>query len=59
VSAAAAKPALLVFVTGEASAGLGDDAQEVQAGTWVHAPAGPKHSIEARTPVVMLLVLLK
>src|SRR5262245_46087953 len=30
-----------------------------QAGTWVHMPAGLKHSIKARTPVVMLLVLLK
>jgi hypothetical protein len=33
--------------------------QEAQAGTWVHTPANLKHSIEARTPVVMLLVMLK
>ncbi len=39
--------------------GLGDDVQEAQAGTWVHMPAGLKHSIKAKTPVVMLLVLLK
>lgn len=55
----AAKPAMLFFVKGEASVGLGDDMQEAQAGTWVHMPAGLKHSIKAKTPVVMLLVLLK
>jgi len=55
----AAKPAMLFFVKGEASVGLGDDVQEAQAGTWVHMPANPKHSIKAKTPVVMLLVLLK
>lgn len=55
----AAKPAMLFFVKGEAIVGLGDDLQEAQAGTWVHMPAGLKHSIRAKTPVVMLLVLLK
>ena len=55
----AAKPAMLFFVKGEATVGLGDDMQEAQAGTWVHMPAGLKHSIKAKTPVVMLLVLLK
>jgi len=55
----AAKPALLFFVKGEASVGLGDDKQEAKAGTLVHMPANLKHSIQARTPVVMLLVLLK
>lgn len=55
----AAKPAMLFFVKGEADVGLGDDMQEAQTGTWVHMPAGLKHSIKAKTPVVMLLVLLK
>jgi quercetin dioxygenase-like cupin family protein len=55
----AAKPAMLYFVKGEASVGLGDDVQEARAGTWVHMSANLKHSIRARTPVVMLLVLLK
>jgi quercetin dioxygenase-like cupin family protein len=55
----AAKPAMLFFVKGEATVGLGEDVQEAQAGTWVHMPAGLKHSIKAKTPVVMLLVLLK
>ncbi len=58
----AAKPAVLYFLKGEASVGLGDDVQEAQAATWVHMPANLKHSInsiKAKTPVVMLLVLLK
>lgn len=55
----AAKPALLYFVQGEATVGLGDDVQEARAGTFVHMPAGLKHAIRAKTPVVMLLVLLK
>ena len=55
----AAKPAMLFFVKGEATVGLGDEAQEAQVGTWVHMPANLKHSIMAKTPVVMLLVLLK
>ena len=50
---------MLFFVKGEATVGLGDDVKEAQAGTWVHMPAGHKHSIKAKTPVVMLLVLLK
>ena len=54
----AAKPAMLFFVKGEATVGLGDDVQEAQPGTWVHMPANLKHSIKAKTPVVMLLVLL-
>ena len=55
----AAKPAMLIFVKGEATVGLGDDLQQAQVGTWVHMPAGLTHSIKAKTPVVMLLVLLK
>jgi quercetin dioxygenase-like cupin family protein len=38
---------------------LGDNRQETQAGTWVHMPPGLKHPTKAKTPVVMLLVLLK
>jgi quercetin dioxygenase-like cupin family protein len=50
---------MLYFVKGEASVGLGGDVQNAQAGTWVHMPANLKHSINGKTPVVMLLVLLK
>jgi quercetin dioxygenase-like cupin family protein len=55
----AAKPALLFFVKGEATVGLGDEEKDAGTGTWVHMTAGLKHSIKAKTPTVMLLVLLK
>lgn len=55
----ASKPAMLFFVKGEASVGLGDDVKDAGAGTFVHMAPGLKHSIKAKTPVVMLLVLLK
>jgi quercetin dioxygenase-like cupin family protein len=55
----AAKPALLFFVKGEASIGLGEQMKETQTGTFVHMTAGLKHSIKAKSPTVMLLVLLK
>lgn len=55
----AAKPAMLLFIQGQASIGLGEDSRDAIPGTWVHMPAGLRHSIKANTPVVMLLVLLK
>ena len=55
----AAKPAMLFFVKGEATVGLGDDFQDAQAGTWIYMATGLKHSINAKSPMVMLLILLK
>lgn len=55
----ASKPAMLFFVKGEAVVGLGNDTKDAGVGTFVHMAAGLKHSIMAKTPVVMLLVLLK
>lgn len=55
----AAKPAFMYFVKGEASVGLGDDVLVAQTGTWIHMAANLKHSIKAKSPAVMLLVLLK
>jgi quercetin dioxygenase-like cupin family protein len=55
----AAKPAMLFFVQGEAKLTLGDDAVEARPGTRVRMPTGLRHSIQATTPVVMLLLLLK
>jgi hypothetical protein len=31
----------------------------LKAGTWVHMATGLRHSIQAKTPVVLLLLLLK
>jgi quercetin dioxygenase-like cupin family protein len=55
----ASMPAILHFLQGEATVTLGDDKHEAKAGTWVHMPTGQRHSIQAKTPVVMLLLLMK
>lgn len=53
------KPAVMHFLKGEATVTLGDDAIEVGPGAWIHMAAGLRHSICTRTPVLMLLLLLK
>jgi quercetin dioxygenase-like cupin family protein len=55
----ASMPAVLHFVQGEATLTLGGDTVEAKPGTWVRMPAELQHSIQARTPLVMLLLLLK
>lgn len=55
----AALPAVLHFLQGEAGLVLGDDHMDAQAGTWVHMPPHLPHSIHARTPIVMVLYLLR
>jgi quercetin dioxygenase-like cupin family protein len=55
----ASMPAMLHFLQGEAALTLDDDTLEARPGTWVHMPTGQRHSIRAKTPVVMLLLLLK
>ncbi len=55
----ASQPALLYFVQGEARLILGDDQMDAHPGTWVHMQPQLPHSVFARTPLVMLLVLLR
>jgi quercetin dioxygenase-like cupin family protein len=55
----ASMPAILHFLQGEAKLTLGDDTLEAKSGTWVHMPKGMRHSIQAKTPVVMLLLFVK
>jgi quercetin dioxygenase-like cupin family protein len=55
----ASMPAVLHFIQGEAKLTLGDDTVETRPGTWVHMPKGLRHSNRAKTPVVMLLLLVK
>src|SRR5205807_108168 len=55
----ASMPAVLQFNQGEATVTLGGDWHEATAGTWIHMPTGQRHSIQAETPVVMLLLLMK
>jgi quercetin dioxygenase-like cupin family protein len=55
----ASMPAVLHFLKGEAALTLGDDRHEAKPGAWVHMPSGLRHSIQAKTPMVMLLLLMK
>ncbi len=55
----ASVPAILHFLHGEADLTLGGDAMQAKPGTWVHMPAKLPHSIVARTPVVMLLLMIQ
>ncbi len=55
----ASTPAVMHFLKGEATITLGGDQAEVGPGAWIHMTAGLRHSIRTRTPVVMLLLLLK
>ncbi|WP_299644786.1 cupin domain-containing protein [uncultured Chloroflexus sp.] len=55
----AAMPAILHFVQGEARVTLGQEVIDAKPNTWVHMPAHLPHSIQARTPVIMLLLLLR
>jgi quercetin dioxygenase-like cupin family protein len=55
----ASMPAILHFLQGEATLTLGSEKLEASTGTWVHMPTGMRHSIQAKTPVTMLLLLVK
>jgi quercetin dioxygenase-like cupin family protein len=55
----ASMPAILHFLQGQARVTLGDDAHDVDAGAWIHMPTGQRHGIQAKTPLVLLLLLLK
>lgn len=55
----ASTPAIMHFLKGEAEVGLGEDKVSATTGTWIHMPARLPHSILAKTPVIMLLLLLK
>jgi len=51
--------AVLQFIQGEADVTVGGDAVSARAGTFIHMAANLPHSIHARTPVVMLLMMFK
>ncbi|MCA9077653.1 MAG: cupin domain-containing protein [Planctomycetaceae bacterium] len=55
----ASMPAVLHFLEGEAVLTLGDETVTATPGTWIHMPANLKHSVQATTPVKMLLLLIK
>jgi quercetin dioxygenase-like cupin family protein len=51
--------AVLLFLNGEAEVTLGDDALEATTGTFVHMTPHLPHSIVAKSPTTMLLMMLK
>ena len=55
----ASVPAIIHILQGEAELTLGDEKQAAVVGSWVWMPANLKHAIVAKTPVVMLLTMLK
>ena len=55
----ASTPAIMHFLTGESEVTVGPDHATAAAGTWIHMAAQLPHSIRTRTPVTMMLTLLK
>lgn len=55
----AAVPAIVHILQGEGTLTLGTESHDVTAGAWAHMPAHLPHSITARTPLIMLLIMLK
>ncbi len=55
----ASKPAILQVLAGEGTFGLGDQLVEVGPGSWAHMAANLPHTVTARTPLVLLLTMLK
>jgi quercetin dioxygenase-like cupin family protein len=51
--------ASIYFVRGEAQLTLGEDKRDVSAGAFAHMPPKLQHGIVARTPTVMLLLMMK
>ncbi|MDI6773282.1 MAG: cupin domain-containing protein [bacterium] len=54
----ASTAAIIHILQGEARLKLGDDDLDASSGAWIHMPPQLPHSLYARTPVLMLLLLL-
>ncbi|MDZ4851514.1 MAG: cupin domain-containing protein [Pirellulaceae bacterium] len=52
-------PAMIQIIRGEATLTVGNQSVEGKSGTWIHMAPKTPHSILAKSPVVMLLTLLK
>lgn len=55
----AAQPAVLQILSGEATLTLGDDVLSAQPGALAYLEPRLKHSVVAKTPMTMLLLLLQ
>ncbi len=54
----ASVPAVIQILQGEADLTVGEDRYDAKPGTWVRMDPNLAHSIYARTPVIMLLIML-
>ncbi|MCC6617126.1 MAG: cupin domain-containing protein [Anaerolineae bacterium] len=54
----ASQAAIIQIVRGDATITLGDDRHELSAGAWLYMPPRLKHSVLAKTPLHMLLLML-
>ena len=52
-------PAIIQIIKGEAALTVGNESVAGKMGTWIQMAAKTPHSIQAESPVVMLLTLLK
>ena len=52
------RPAIIHILSGEGDLTVGGDAYAAIPGTWVRMPTDARHSVLARTPLVMALYLL-
>jgi quercetin dioxygenase-like cupin family protein len=48
--------AIIQIIKGDATFTLGEDRHELSAGAWIHLPPNLKHSVFAKTPLLMLLM---
>ena len=55
----ASVPAMIHILEGDARLTLGPDSFEVGPGAWAHMQAQLPHSVYAKTPVKMLLLMMK
>jgi quercetin dioxygenase-like cupin family protein len=50
--------AIIQIVQGEASVTVSGDRHELRPGSWLHMPPRMKHSVYAKTPLLMLLLMV-
>ncbi len=55
----ASRPVILQVVSGEGTFSFGDEVVEVGPGSFAHMAPHLPHAVKARTPLVMLLLMLK
>lgn len=55
----AAVPITIQIISGEARLTVGEELIEAEPSSWLHLDAKQPHSVYAKTPLVMLLTLLK